>query len=770
MFDRIVKALLPRLAAVALLALVAAPLFAQVIEEEDLEEPSLVDQMGEPENDEALTTLFKAAESQLFSQQDAVTSLDTFNRLIEIFERRRMKGELSEEARRLMVKSLVYRARLHYAFADPAAIDADLGRILELEPTTELEEGTVEPEILQRFKRLRNDRIGTLRITADPPDLTLKIDGRTIELEQPAAPPEEGEGEGEGEAPPPAETVVTLLAGIRLLEAERPGYGSFVQEVEVRRGAETKQDVVLVRSSAVLRLHTRPPGAEVSVDGLNRGTTEGTAAPGSLDVGGRYRASEFSDEMVVSGIEPGLRVVEVKLEGYRPYRSELIVESLDDYILPPIVLEPQGGRLVLRSFPAGGAIRIDGREVRPTNPGAPVPEIDLLPGDYHLQVSAGPTRMFATDISVADRQTVEVTIRLSPGLAFLGVLGGDGGQAADLARSLRLAFRESGGWALLDRGDVGPAILQKAGFTVESARRAASGGETSPIDFGAVQRAVDREAPGLIYAVAVLSDDLLATEADVWIWAAAPGPSRPARVRLTLGRQEEARQLVARFSPSLVLRRPWLGGLVITSDAAPHPVVVSVTPQGPLEAAGVRVGDQVVAVARVPVFTGADVETRVLAAETGETIDLGVQTAEGTRNVRVTLGTSPRLYSEPIPDTLEPIAYTALALRLDDEPASNAWVLRLNQALLLLRSGDYQGTVRALRDLRVPANENGIGQGTVDYYMGLALANAGADYRDLAIATLKRAASSAGARLGHDDGPWVAPRARARLFALGGDS
>jgi hypothetical protein len=52
-----------------------------------------------------------------------------------------------------------------------------------------------------------------------------------------------------------------------------------------------------------------------------------------------------------------------------------------------------------------------------------------------------------------------------------------------------------------------------------------------------------------------------------------------------LGRQEEARQLAARFSPSLLLRRPWLGGLVITSDASPHPLVAYVTPDGPLASA-----------------------------------------------------------------------------------------------------------------------------------------------------------------------------------------
>ena len=33
--------------------------------------------------------------------------------------------------------------------------------------------------------------------------------------------------------------------------------------------------------------------------------------------------------------------------------------------------------------------------------------------------------------------------------------------------------------------------------------------------------------PGSVYVLGVLSDDLLATEASLWIWPAAPGPAQP---------------------------------------------------------------------------------------------------------------------------------------------------------------------------------------------------------------------------------------------------
>ncbi len=134
----------------------------------------------------------------------------------------------------------------------------------------------------------------------------------------------------------------------------------------------------------------------------------------------------------------------------------------------------------------------------------------------------------------------------------------------------------------------------------------------------------------------------------------------------------------------------------------------------------------------------------------------------------MTLGTSPRLYSRPVPELPDAIAYTEL--RLMDERARPAerWVVRLNQALVLLRARDYEGAVRLLRDVAAPDNPDGVGRATVDYWLGVALSHAGTTYHDAAVEAFRRAADAPGARLDHDDGPWVAPRARARLVMLSG--
>ena len=94
-----------------------------------------------------------------------------------------------------------------------------------------------------------------------------------------------------------------------------------------------------------------------------------------------------------------------------------------------------------------------------------------------------------------------------------------------------------------------------------------------------------------------------------------------------------------------------------------------------------------------------------------------------------------------------------------------SWVLDLNRAVVLLHASRWEDAVRLLRGVDVQAGP-GLGQGTRDYWMGVALAALGPDYAELARASLTRAAQNTGARLEHNDGPLVWPLAQAMLERL----
>ncbi|MCG8456376.1 MAG: PDZ domain-containing protein, partial [Holophagales bacterium] len=265
---------------------------------------------------------------------------------------------------------------------------------------------------------------------------------------------------------------------------------------------------------------------------------------------------------------------------------------------------------------------------------------------------------------------------------------------------------------------------------------------------------------------AVLDNELLATRAELWIWPAGPGPAVPDRLTLPLGDPEALRQLRQRLDLRVPLRRPWLGALVIDSDASPHPVVASVTPASPAEAADLRVGDQILGFGGLPIQSRAGLEERLAAAETGETVELAVRTGGQGRSLELRLGSSPSVEIDA-PGLLPSVAWADLVIQKEKVAASEAWLVSLDQGLLQLRAGDVEAAVALLRGIRAPQSSHGLGQAAVDYWLALALSRAGSNYRDGARQSFEKAASLPGARLDHHDGPYLQPRARARLRLLG---
>ena len=315
-------------------------------------------------------------------------------------------------------------------------VEEELTRMLNLEPAAALQ--TIDPslplpqDLQKRFERIRKKIIGEVSFVLDPYDAVVFIDDRRVEAtDQP----------------------VPVLAAPHQLRIERPGYAPVQRDLEIDAGRSVSLEITLERQSAILRLNTRPRGAEIRIDGQSFGVTGGTASEGFLPQGSAalYRREEFSEEIIIESLEPGLRILEVTKEGHRPYRMELVIQEMIDYQMPPIVLEQQGGQLVFVDFPRGGEIRINGQVTSPDVPGVSRPRISLPPGDYHVTVTAGSSKMFSTRLSLADRQNTEVRVDLKPGLSFLGVLGGDRTAARNLRQSFGLAMRDSDKWTLIDR-------------------------------------------------------------------------------------------------------------------------------------------------------------------------------------------------------------------------------------------------------------------------------------------------------------------------------
>jgi len=719
-------------AAVSLLLLAAAPAWAQAGQ-------------GDAEMERLRQDFAVAADT--FDSINQPDSIADFSRIITVLERRLAAGD-DAEARDLLVASLAFRARAQFNNGANAEAEADLRALISADPTVVLDRVQVSRRLLEVFDRVQRETVGYFEFAVSPLDADIRVDGRLLE---------------------PGVVSHAVVAGTHAVVVERAGFEAVQEEREVGAGDSILVDHALLRMSAVVRVLTRPAGARVSVNGTPLGVTAGRAPSDFAPTGDAalYPASDFSDELEVQGLQPGVHTIEVSLEGYRTRRSELEVADLTDY-RAAVVLEETRGTVVLEGLPDGAEVTVDGAAATPQRPGGGgggAPMLELPPGTHTVEVSQGTAGVFAGSVDVVDRQTQVLQVRLRPGLAFLGVLGGDERGARDLTELLIGTLGAIDNWTVLDRQWAQPAFAG-VDLTREVLRVAAEQPSTAP-DWAAVQATFDRDAPGSVYMVAVLNDDLLATHADLWIWPAAPGPAQPDRVRVRIDSSADIANLAGGFQTSTLLAGTWFGAQL--ADVGDNVTVTSVSAAGPAESAGLMVGDRVVSIAGEN--TSAATAARMLLAEASPGVAMAVQVQRGaaTQVVEVTLGQSPRIISPTDPEIVYSVISASLAAEpTDGDGAAPAWVVRLNQAAVLMHAGAWEEVVRTLRTIEDAPGGAGVGQATVDYWLGIALTELGPNYRPSAIESFQRAAADPDARLFSNDGPWVAPRAAARLAELGG--
>ncbi len=651
-------------------------------------------------------------------------------------------GELSTEQRQIFVDSLALRVK---ADVEDASRGPDLALVFRLETGFNCEL-FVTLTLIARCQEVRAELVGRLALQISPVggqqlspvDAIVQVDGRVIDWD--GGP-------------------IEILAGLRLISVGGLGWQQQSASVEVTPGpdAPTPHVVDLLRVSSVLRIITRPSGVTVVVDGLDRGTTQG-AADGD------------SSALTVAGLGADEARVTLTLEGYRTVSGPVTFNGFGDYSLNR-VLERAEGTVVFDGVPEGATVEI-------ARSGAPASTqvaedsgpVTLPVGDYDVVVAHPVAGYFAEVVTVVDLGEHRVSVRLLPTVAMLGVLGGDDIGRDVLMRSLDDVFDRLDGWMLQDRTAEGEAIVAEAEASIDRLRRQVNpfAARVDQIDWSALQAAADDMAPSSVYLLGVLDDDLAAQFADLWIWRSAPGPAMASRVRVSLAGDglDTPETVVGRAFDDVSVERPWLGALLIETDAEPGPFVATVTDGGPAQAAGILPGDIIVSVNDLPVSSVVEVTARLLSSPSPLTVT--VRRAGMPVVAELAAGSGPLV----VPRRDPTIAYSVISARLAatmDRPSSGqpSWVWELNQAAASMEVGDWDRALATLRRIEpeTPAGA-GVAAGAVRYRLGLAYMMAGPRYRDLARQSFQQAADDVDARLFHNDGPWVAPRARARLAEL----
>ena len=298
------------------------------------------------------------------------------------------------------------------------------------------------------------------------------------------------------------------LMGTTPLEPADLSPGEHTVEVRAERyePATTTVSIAGAGTLASLQVELSPLWADVSFDSKPAGATL------------RVDGETVGRTPITAELLQGGHVIELRLAGFKPYRTDLNVLARQPKILPPTVLLPVDGWLVLTSEPSDATVSIDGE----FNGQTPL-ELELVPGVEHrirlsklghdtvsdtIRLESGGTRELHVRL---DARFGEIEIVSRPADAELLVDGEVRGRAAQTLRlaavpheiEVRKAGYEGFKQTVTPRPGF-PQVLEVSLRTEEEAREASrlqviqgpQGQELRLIDPGSFRMGASRREPG----------------------------------------------------------------------------------------------------------------------------------------------------------------------------------------------------------------------------------------------------------------------------------
>lgn len=576
----------------------------------------------------------------------------------------------------------------------------------------ELDKNITSGKLQSLYENLRGAKLAKVNFTFQPEGGILKVDEKSG----------------------PASAARHLPFGFHKLTYAKPGFSP--QEVGLDLAAKDVKNVdfKLDRNASTITFFSYPIGAEVSLDGKPIGKTPaqilGAELPVELkaiaDKAG-LKAEDLSGPFVLSDLKVGKHILELKSACFHPKRVELgeaFTTPYADHILEAIKLEPSRGTLTVSSAWPGGELFLSGQSY-----GAlPVNGVSICAGTYDLVVKY-PSGGFSQKVEVPENKAISLGTKPKPRLTLIGFDGVD-----DFPGKSRLITQLKGlGERLKEVAFIKPAE-----------------GEIPADAMARIKTAKDAE---LILSLVATKDR----------------PGFPLDLVVgTLGGEVEhfmvkpldedpLQELVTRLNTQPQIWEPSIGLLVADLPGETGPVVINA---GETAKAGVQVLKPITQVDGKPVSTALDLRKRVLETK-GDTLSAN----------QSGLNALLPIYREPLEIPLYaanfcyPFVLAELRLRTLAAKGDELAFLKLNQAIALMHFRRYDKALELLREAKVigagrSTTMLGLGQGTVEYYIGICLSKLGTVYIPEALQAFGKAQGFPNSTLFGPDGPLVAPLAK----------
>ncbi len=663
-------------------------------------------------------------------------AVPTLDRAIALLNTRPTPG-----TRQMLSGAYEIRARARFGLRDLAGARSDFVSLLRVDASYVLT-GQVSPQVVALFDETRRATVTTIKLTVTPPNAEVQLDGAPINATSGSVP---------------------VLIGEHSVSGRRVGFRPATQTFTANTEG-TAVNLMLERDSAVVTVITSPADSEVFIDGVSHGRTRpGPPAPEYSEVVAKagIPVASLSAALVIPDVTNGTHRVEVKRPCYSTVTRTLDVTQLGDFVIEPMKLESAMATLVARSTMAGTTVYVDGQQR-----GAAPHTMEVCEGEHTVDLRSAAGR-YSRKIEARPGQNIDVTGTPKPAFALVSTLG-TSSLNTDIRAAIERAFEPVQSIAVFappnERVDqvLRAEKLPREWLAFDANKRAL--GAASEINAATRKEASARLARAFesqgVGSVAIPS---AANPSRVVVSLLGSGSGDPDVIELSLDRPDTIASAVAQLNRTLSFSQATIGLNTIDVADLPGPIVLSVDAKGPAGQAGLQPGDMLLKANNQDIPNAAALMTLLNARAANDQLTLELKDKAGAaKKVDVKVMMRPRVIGMGDQTLLANRIVVDLRNRLasspnpGDEPA-----IRLNLAAALIRLESWSDAQAELQKVTLPDGP-GVGQGTVQYLLGLCADKLGS--RADAETALKAAAASDS--LLTENGPPVKELAEAMLAEL----
>jgi PEGA domain/Tetratricopeptide repeat len=685
------------------------------------------------------TKAFQEAETT-FNSANQTSSIPMFESLTTQITEQKVKRGLTDPEMLLLLRSLDYLGQANYNEGETEKAKLVFLKLMELNPNYQLNQDLTSPKIIEFVKKIKDQNLGTITITTEPPGATLKLDGvaaGTTDI-----------------------TGLYSLKGDHDLEISKPGFVSQQSTINVVPGKSQKFNFKLERSSSVAYFITYPKGVEISMGEKLLGTTGGTTPPQRAEqsaIAMNVPLADFSDEFAVPDLQPGSYEVQFKKPCWETQLRRITIEENADYPFEPIVLSPSIAQLNITADDEKANVFIDNEYIGL----APLQKHQLCAGKHLIKIK-GPRGKYESTIDVKKNQALNIDARLNPSLTFMGLVAAPDILKSDLDKltvEINQNLSKLQNLNYEDNSQTGDRMVVQ-----ETLRKILEGikANTPDKDRRSVIQELCSSAESDLLLIGYVPKEKLQRTVEFYLLS---NWSSMADIRtLQVFDSSEWKRFMAQLDYEEPLFQKRLGVYLIDTLITEGPVIAQVLLKGNGDNPLLNGGDQILAIAGKPVKNAAEVQRTLLDLQKSEAVKISLQRGGTPMDVDQKLLNSPMEIQFNNPTLLfnRQLIGFKKAYNLSVNPLEKN-IAMLNIGLCHMHFAEYDLAFEQLRQVQLD-RAVGIGPGTVQYRIAQCYRELG--YKKESGESLQEAAKYSQNTIYSDDGPSLQREIRRAQLAL----